>query len=265
MNIFFKEMKANRKSLIIWSIAVILLIAGGMGKYAAFSATGQSVAIIIAQLPGSIQAILGTGSFDLSKASGYYGVLFLYLALMAAVHAAILGSTIISKEERDRTSEFLFVKPVSRNKIITSKLIAALTNIIIFNLVTLAFSIITVGYYSRGEDVTADILKLSLGLFFLQLIFLFIGTGTAAISRKPNTTPSTAAGILLIAFVLNVVVDLDKKMSFLKFLTPFKYFNARDLMYGGKFEPVFLVLSVLIIAAASAVTYVFYQRRDLTV
>ena len=265
MNVFFREMKANRKSLIIWSIGVILLIAGGMGKYAAFSSTGQSAAIITAQLPRSIQAVLGTGAFDLSKASGFYGVLFLYLALMAAVHAVILGATIISKEERDRTSEFLFVKPVSRNKIIASKLMAALINLIIFNLVTLAFSIITVGYYSKGEDVTSGILKLTLGLFFMQLIFMFIGTGTASLSKKPNTAPSMAAGVLLFAFVLNVAVDLDKKISFLKFFTPFKYFNARDLMYGGRFEPVFLFLSLIIVGTASAATFVFYKRKDLNV
>ncbi len=265
MNIFFREMKANRKSLIIWSIGIILMIAGGMGKYAAFSATGQSAAVITRQLPGSIQAILGIGSFDLSKAGGFYGVLFLYLALMAAIHAAILGATIISKEERDRTSEFLFVKPVSRNKLVTAKLTTASSNVIIFNLVTLSFLIITVGYYSRGEDITADILKLMLGLFFLQLIFLLTGTGTAALSREPNTASSPAAGILLFAFILNVAVDMNRNLDFLKFFTPFKYFNARDLIYGGRFEPVFLVLSLVIIAAALTATFVFYKRKDLAV
>jgi len=70
---------------------------------------------------------------------------------------------------------------------------------------------------------------------------------------------------VLISFVLNVAVDLDKKMSFLKFLTPFKYFNARDLMYGGRFEPVFLILSFIIVAAASAATFVYYKRKDLAV
>ena len=44
---------------------------------------------------------------------------------MATVHAAMLGADIISKEERDKTAEFLFVKPISRNKIIISKLLGS--------------------------------------------------------------------------------------------------------------------------------------------
>ena len=35
---------------------------------------------------------------------------FFILLLMATIHAAMLGATIIAKEERDKTSEFLFVK-----------------------------------------------------------------------------------------------------------------------------------------------------------
>ena len=64
--------------------------------------------------------LLGFSDLDLSKVSGYYGMLFIYLLLMATIHAAMLGATIIAKEERDKTSEFLFVKPVSRSKVITT-------------------------------------------------------------------------------------------------------------------------------------------------
>ncbi len=112
MNIFWREMKANRRALIIWSIGVVLLVTGGMGKYAGLTASGQSINDLLAQMPSSLKAILGMGSFDLTTATGYYGVLFLYLTLIAAVHAAMLGAGIISKEERDKTAEFLFLKPV---------------------------------------------------------------------------------------------------------------------------------------------------------
>ena len=54
---------------------------------------------------------------------------------MATIHAAMLGATIIAKEERDKTAEFLFVKPVSRSKIISFKLLVALVNIVILTIV----------------------------------------------------------------------------------------------------------------------------------
>ena len=110
MNIFIVEMKAHRKGLIIWAFGILFMVAAGMGKYVALSSSGQSMNDLFAQMPKSMQAIMGIGTFDLSKASGYYGMLFLYLVLMATVHAAMLGADIISKEERDKTAEFLLVK-----------------------------------------------------------------------------------------------------------------------------------------------------------
>ena len=265
MNIFIREMRAHRKSLILWCIGVLIMVVSGMSKYAVYSGTGKSINDIMAEMPKSVQLIFGTGSFDLSKASGFYGMLFLYLVIMATVHAAMLGATIIAKEERDKTAEFLFVKPVSRNKIITAKLLAAFTNILIFNIVTLLSSIWIVRYYSKGEAVTGDILKLMMGMFVLQLMFMLIGTGIAAISKKPKTAGSRATAILLVAFVLYKVSDMSSKLENLKYLTPFKYYDAKNLMYGGGFEPVYVILSVVIIAVLFGTTYVFYKRRDLNV
>lgn len=265
MNVFIREMKANRKSLIIWCISMLLLIASSMGKYVGLSASGQSINDLMAQMPKSLQAIIGTGTFDLSKASGYYGLLFLYLVLMATIHATMLGANIISKEERDKTAEFLFVKPISRNKIITSKLLAALVNILIFNIVTLVSSIVMVEKYSKGEAISAEIVILMIGLFILQLIFLFIGTGIAAVSKNPKTATSLSTGILLITFMLSVAIDMNSRIENLKYLTPFKYYEAKNLMHQRGFDAVYAILSAVIIAVLFSTTYVFYKKRDLKV
>ncbi len=265
MNVYFQEMRATRKSLIIWSVGMVLLLASSMGKYAGLTASGQSVNDLMGQMPKSLQALWGVGTFDLSTAGGYYGLLFIYLAVMATIHAAMLGANIISKEERDKTAEFLFVKPASRNSIITQKLSASLTNIIIFNVVTLVSSILLVKQYSNGEDVTGDIVTLMIGLFMLQLIFMFIGTAIAAVSKKPKTAASLSTGILLITFILSIVIEINSALEGLKYLTPFKYFEAKNLLMGAGFEAVYIALSVIIIGGLCAITYTAYKKRDLNV
>src|SRR6059058_2084461 len=137
MNLFLREMRANRKSLLIWSIGVIFMVTAGMSKYGALSGSKQSLGELMAQMPKSLQAIMGIGNLDISTAIGYFGILFVYLVLMAVIHALMLGATIIAKEERDKTSEFLLVKPISRQQIITAKLAAALVNVVVFNMITL--------------------------------------------------------------------------------------------------------------------------------
>lgn len=265
MNIFIVEMKAHRKSLIIWAFGIIFMVAAGMGKYVALSSSGQSMNELFSQMPKSLQAFIGVGSFDLSKASGYYGVLFLYLLLMATIHAAMLGADIISKEEREKTAEFLLCKPISRNKIITSKLLAGIMNILIFNIITLASSIVIVTKYSKGETVSGDIAILMIGMLILQLMFMFIGTAIAAISKKPKTATSISTAVLLITFILSIAIDINSKLESLKYLTPFKYFEAKNLMAGNSFQAVFVILSIIIIAATISITYVFYKKRDLSI
>jgi ABC-2 type transport system permease protein len=265
MNIFIREMKAHRKSLIIWSIGMLFMIISGMGKYSYYAESGQSITELIATMPKTLRAILGFGDFDVTKASGFYGMLFLYLIIMVTIHSSMLGANIISKEERDKTTEFLMVKPVSRTTVITSKLLAALANVVILNLVTLVLSVAIVGKYSRGEAVTSDILILMSGMFILQLMFLFIGTGVASISKNPKISASIATTILLVTFILSIVIDMNSKLEGLKYITPFKYFSAQNIMYGGGFDPVFVILSLVVIAVMVSVTYVFYKKRDLKV
>ncbi|WP_143317053.1 ABC transporter permease subunit [Clostridium sp. HBUAS56017] len=265
MNIFIREMKVLIKSLILWCIASFFLIVSGMAKFSGTSVSNESMNELISKMPKSLLSIMGIGSFDLSKASGYYSVLFFYLVLMAAIHSAMIGANIISKEERDKTAEFIFVKPVSRSKIITEKLIAAFIIILILNIFISVSSILIVNYFNNGENLNEGILNLMIGLFILQLLFLFIGTAISAINKKPRTSISISTGILLIMFILSVVIDIDSNLDFLKYLTPFKYFEAKNLMYGGQFDIIFITLSIFIIIVCGIITYAFYNKKDLNI
>jgi ABC-2 type transport system permease protein len=265
MNIFIREMRAHLKSLIAWSVGMLFMIISGMGKYTSYSGSDQSVNELLSTMPKTLKAVLGFGDFDVTKASGFYGMLFLYLLIMVTIHASMLGANIIAKEERDKTTEFLMVKPVSRTKVITSKLLAALVNVAVLNLVTLVLSISIVGNYSKGENVSGDIQILMVAMFILQLMFLFIGTGIASISKNPKVSASIATTILLVTFIVSVMIDMNSKLEGLKYITPFKYFTAGKIMYGGGLDAVFVILSFVIIAVLVWVTYTFYRKRDLRV
>ncbi|MCX6808287.1 MAG: ABC transporter permease subunit [Candidatus Berkelbacteria bacterium] len=264
MNLFFREMKSYRNSLFFWSLGMIALVAAGFAKYAAYQGTGQPMTAILDQFSKSMQAIFGINGFDISKMSGFYGVMFMYFALMATVHAVIIGTDIIGKEERDRTSEFLMVKPISRSKIIFIKLFAGLINLIVLNIVTLFSSLYFVNYFGKGVAITKNIETLMIGLFALQLIFFFAGTAIAAISKKQKTAPSTATFLLLITFVLSIFININTKLDWLKYLTPFRYFDARNLLSTG-FEPLYLTIATLAVAIFILVTFRSFQKRDLSI
>lgn len=264
MNIILRELKANRKALIVWSISMFLLVVSGMAKYTAYSAGGQAGAVFN-DMPYSVKALLGFGSFDPTTPSGFFAMLFLYIELATAIHAVLLGAGIIAKEESDKTAEFLMIKPVSRSAIITAKLTAAFLNVIVINIVSLVSSIVMVAAYNKGTDITGKIVMFFISMFIVQLIFLSLGAVLAAFMRNPKSSGSLGAGILFIAFIVSKITDLTSRLNFLNLISPFKYFNVNNLVVGQGLNLGIVILSLVLVAVFSVSTYVFYKKRDLKV
>ncbi|MDD3173501.1 MAG: ABC transporter permease subunit [Herbinix sp.] len=264
MNIFIRELKAHRKALIIWSICMALLVLSGMGKYTAYSSGGAS-SEVFDKLPNTMKVMLGLNGFEVTKISGFFAFLFPYLEITTAIHAALLGSSIIAKEERDKTTEFLIAKPVSRNTIITSKLLAALINVIIINLVSLLSSLAIVSSFNTGEDITGEILILHLIMFIVQLIFLTLGTLLAAWLRKSKISGSLVANIIIVGYIISKVTDLVDYLKALNIFSPFKYFSLQKAVNENEISISTTLLCLAVIAVFTACTYYFYQRRDMNV
>ena len=264
MNIFIRELRDNRKALIIWSVCMALLVLSGMGKFTAYASGGAS-SEVFDKLPNTMKVILGFNGFEVTKISGFFAFLFPYIELTTAIHAALLGSSIIAKEERDKTTEFLIVKPISRNSIITSKLLAALINVIIINLVSLLSSLAIVSTFNTGENITGEILILHLIMFIVQLIFLTLGALLAAGLRKPKLSGAIAADIIIAGYILSKVTDLIDHLKVLNIFTPFKYFNLQKAVYGNEISVPITLLCLVMIAVFTTFTYFFYQRRDMNV
>ena len=125
MNIFIRELRAGLKSLLIWAGCVALLIAGIMGKYSGLSENDRQINELVAKMPKAVQVFVGGGAFDFTDISGYVGVTLGYIMLIASLFAVILGSNTVSREERDKTAEFLMTKPVKRWRVIVIKLTAS--------------------------------------------------------------------------------------------------------------------------------------------
>ena len=88
MNIFRRELKANLKSLLIWSVIIALLIAIAVSKFAAFAGNPEMLAILDSMPAGMLDA-LSMRSFNLTTLSGFYGIMFVYFSLMGAMAAAM--------------------------------------------------------------------------------------------------------------------------------------------------------------------------------
>ena len=262
MNIFLRELKANLKSLLIWSAIVTLLILMAVAKFSAFAGDPEMLKMLDSMPPALLDA-LSMRAFNLTTLSGFYGVMFVYFALMAAIAAAMWGSDSISKEERDKTVEFSLVLPVSRSRVITAKALAALVNCIAFVLITWGVSFVAVRSYKPDQAFYSFLALEMQAMFVVELIFLAIGLLLGCAMKQYKRSGSVAVAIILTTYFLSIMAVMNEKLDFLKYFTPFKYFDAGELFRSGKFEGVYLAISAAIIAVCVAGSYWIYNKRDL--
>lgn len=262
MNIFLRELKANLKSLLIWSAIIILLIFMAGAKYSAFAGDPELLKMLDSMPPALLDA-LSMRAFNLTTISGFYGVMFIYFALMAAIAAAMWGSDSISKEERDKTVEFSLVLPVSRSRVVTAKGLAALVNCIVFVLITWVVSLVAVQSYNPDQAFYSFLALEMQGMFVIELIFLAIGLLLGCAMKQYKRSGSTAIAIILTAYFLSIVVSMQANLDFLKYFTPFKYFDASQLLSSGKMDVTYLLLSAVIIIVSVVAAYWIYNKRDL--
>lgn len=265
MNIFLRELKANLKSLLIWCGAQFFVIFAGMIKYSSFKKTSVDINSLFESLPQGLLTVFGIGEVDLTKVEGYYTIFFLFFMLLAGIHAAMLGVILIAKEERDHSADFLFAKPVTRTRVITAKLSAGLVNLIVFNLLTWGTSLYYIALYNDGNPLSDKVMILMVALFILQVLFLSMGAVLGAALRTAKLASSAASAVLLGSFFISIGMDIEKKIDFLKYITPFNFFEAKSLMYGGSYEAWALVMSAVLITACLFFTYRQFGRRDLAV
>ncbi|MCC6189899.1 MAG: ABC transporter permease subunit [Anaerolineales bacterium] len=262
MNIFRRELRANLKSLAIWSVIVALLIAIAVAKFSAF-AGDPDLLVLLDSIPEPMMEALNMRAFNLTTLAGFYGVMFIYFGLMGAIAAAMWGSDIISKEERDKTVEFSLVLPVSRSRVITAKALAALANCISFVLITWAVSLVAVRGY-HPDQAFYDFLALEMqAMFGIELIFLAIGLLLGCAMKQYKLSGSAAVGIILMTYFMSILASMQEDLSFLKYFTPFKYFDAGELFRSGRLNSTYLLLSAAIIAVCVAAAYWIYGKRDL--
>jgi ABC-2 type transport system permease protein len=262
VNIFFRELKANLKSLLIWSGVMVLLVFLGTAKFSAFYGDPAMLAMLDSMPKAMIDA-MSLRAFNLTTLSGFYGIMFIYFALMGAIAAAMWASDSISKEERDKTVEFSLVLPVSRNRVVTAKVLAALLNSVVFVLVTWAVSIMAVQSYQPDQAFYSFLTLEMKAMFLIELIFLAVGLMLGCTMKQYKRSGSTAVAIILVTYFISVMSGMQANLDFLKYFTPFKYFDAAELFRTGEMSVTYLLISAGIIVVSILVAYRVYNKRDL--
>jgi ABC-2 type transport system permease protein len=262
MNIFLRELRANLKSLLIWSGIIALFTLLGYSKFSAYYNNPELLAILDT-LPKAAVDALGMTAFNLTSISGFFGIMVVYFGLMLCLAAGMWGAGVISKEERDKTVEFSLTLPVTRSRLITAKLAAMVVDCILLLLVTWGITLVGARQYQPDAEFYKFVSLGMLSFFIQMMIYLALGFFLGCTLKKYKLAGSLAIWILLGTYFLSLLVGMNKSLDYLKYLTPFKYFDAAQIFHDSSLQGGFVLLSVGIIVVLVVAAFFTYQRRDM--
>lgn len=260
MRLYQHEMKMNLKSFMIWTICVGGLCFGCILLYSSLEDSLQEIADAYSNM-GAMSMAFGMDKMSLATLTGFYATeVALMHGLGGAMFAAILGSSILSKEEAGHTAEFLNTLPVSRTSILLQKYAALVSNLFIFNLVCVSCYLI--GFAAMGEKIPGREMALYHGAVCLMQIE--IGTICFLLSAFSKRIQIGAGlGITIFLYAIDVMCRIIPALEDAKYITPFYYSDAPDIFTGGKISGELLGIGVAVTVVSFLIASIKYVKKDI--
>jgi ABC-2 type transport system permease protein len=233
-----------------------------VGIYSGFSDDAELVNEMMAEFPEELLMAFGMENLDLVSALGSYSFVFLFCQICLGIQAANYGFSLVSVEERELTADFLLAKPVARPKIMTSKLLSALTGMAIANAVVWVASLIALNIYWAGSEYdTNALVLLLLSLAVFQLFFLSVGMFVSLLVKRVRSVTPYSMALVFGMYVLNAFGGMLGDET-IEIITPFKHFDPNYIIKNVGYDSLGLI-SVVIILISIIGSYLLYARRNI--
>ena len=260
MTIVKHELRQGRTAFLLWTGSIGFLLAVCIFLFPEMKGQMDSVSSLFSSM-GAFTAAFGMDRLNFGTLIGYYAIeCGNVLGLGGAFYASLCAVSMLSKEEKDRTAEFLLTHPVSRTLMISEKLLSVLIRITALNGIVWLLSVGSIA--AIGETVPwKELNLLHLAYFLLQLELSAICFGISAFVRRGSL--GIGLGVAVIMYFLNLIANITEKASFLKYVTPFGYCSGADLVANGSIDPAMAAIGILIGTAGVIAAYLKYTKKDI--
>lgn len=271
MNIFKFEFKRLFKSCIIWSVVCGGLILLFMALFPTMEDMGMQQ-IVNSKMDGMPIEILKAfnidASLDFTDIFNYLGYAIQYIGMASAIYGAILGVNTLIREESQGTIEFLYSKPITRSKIVASKICSILVvfciYITILGIFTIGSCIIVKPDDIEIMDLIINIKSIFIGISLSGFIFMAIGILISTIIKSDKGSIPISIGIFFVTYFLGIIGKLKESLEWFRYFSPFDYYAPGEVLKTG-FDAKFVIIGVSIIVISILSSYFIYKRKDMNI
>lgn len=262
MRLFWREIKSSRKSTVIWTASLSLLVFTFFLMYPSFVKDVEVSRGVLSNLPLALRSALDISLEIFFTVFGFFAYLLTFVSLAGAVQAMNLGVGLLAKEEANKTIDFLLTKPISRFRVITEKIAAGLC-LLLFTNVVFSFVALTSAKMASTENFSSNtFLMLTAILFFVQLSFFSLGILASVLFGKIKSSISVSLPAVFAFFVVGTIASIiDKDIA--RYVSPLKFFNPIYVIDNSSYELKFLTIEIVLIMISIIVSYVIYIKKDI--
>lgn len=258
-----RELKINLKSLIIWTVILLAMYILIFSIYPSLinEETKESLTQMMNSMPKEILSNFNMDIVGIESAYGWFKTEgYTFLTLLGGVYAAILGSTILAKEENDKTIEFLISKPISRSSVVTSKILCGIINIVIFT------GVITLGNFIAlkisGELDVKQYLMISILPILLYFMLFFITLFLSTFFKKAKKSMSLGIAIVFISYFMQIIGGMGENVEIIKNISLFEFVSSRYIILNNSIDWKYVVIGAVIIFISVLATYKRYHDKE---
>ena len=266
INLFCKELKRSHKDFLIGSFVIILFILMTMGMYSTMEDNMAAISDLYSKIPKFLQEAMNFRQDQWTSILGFYLTYFVYyIPLMGSVFSIYLGIKLLSKEEQNKTAEFLLSRPLTRDQIISSKLLVLGFYIFGINILAFLTGMICCGIITDWAINIYSLFVLHTYGFLLCIFFGVLGFFITVLMKRAKAIIGTGIIIVMSSYFFDMIIRISDNFKFLLYLTPFKYLDLNILTQNYDFEAWRLLVFIGSSGLLVFLSFMFYRRKDILI
>ena len=259
-----RELKVNLKSFIIWTSILLGMFLIVYLMYPAIISSGN-IDMMNEMMEMFPEEVLKAFNMDISSMDSAYGWLktegFVFVYLIVGVYSSIMGSSLVLKEESDKTIEYLNSLPIRRRDVLKSKIICGILYIILMVLIMGLFNYI--GLELSGDFDRLQFILLSITPLFIGLPLFGINLFISTFFKKTKNTFGIALGISFLSYFLQILSDMSEETEFLKYLTVYTLGDLRNVIVDVSINPILVLIALFITIIFIVLSFIRYENKEL--
>lgn len=233
--IFWQHWQRERGGLLGWAAAVVALVAPSVAFFEVLitSDSMQELARVVEQMPPALQALFG-GSLNFTDLNGWLQlqVFSMLVPLLLGLHAALGAMAVVTRDLDAGTMEYVLALPVSRSRVVLSRLGALIVNSAMLHLLALGAIALGAALISRQPDYGRAALVLLnswLACGAVAALLLLVSVFVHDYQRGQFI----ASGLGLALFFVPAAIEPGTSLEAVRGLSVFAYYRPAEVMTSG--------------------------------